>query len=189
MTPKRIPLLHAIAAAALIGLLTTPARAADDPQAPVREVMRLQMSQVSASEARRREDEGPFAPSALARFYTRGFTSAYRAARAAIQEAEDPFETDPIDGGQDSCPYDKIGMTTAPPKSEPKAGRAVVSVRFQNRQCMSGTDAERATVTTTLFDVTREGGEWRIDDVRLDGKSFKQGLIDGAKRHGKTVGR
>jgi hypothetical protein len=147
---------------------------ADDPATPVREIIKLRAWEIVSYD----RGVSPFGRDALARFYTRSFLAAYRPARRLIVEAEDPFATDPIVGGQDSCPLNNIKFDVIP------AGRGQASVQasFLARECMSGTEQERRQRTTTNFDVKLENGRWRVDDIVLEGVSFKQGLVAGAER-------
>jgi hypothetical protein len=146
----------------------------DAAAVPVVEIMRIVSWRRAAFDQTIREYTAP----SLQRFYTARFRNAYREARRVIREAEDPFVTDPIIGGQDSCALDDIRFEI----ERTTARQQTVYVSFRAAQCMSGTPEERQTKTTTVFHVVRQSGIWRIDDIVLKGVSFRQGLIDGAAR-------
>ncbi len=165
-------------------VLCSPCRAADDPAAPVREIMRLEMWTIAAG---RREEsvEDPFTPAALERLYTKSFAAAYRAARAKVKGADPPFDRDPILDGPASCPLNGVTLTTL----SPGAFHARVKVEFMSAWCVArGEDAARRDgVTTTFFEVYNENDEWRVDDIRREDASFRDALIAAAPDAGKEA--
>src|SRR5262245_2129300 len=149
--------------------MTGPCAAADDPAAPVREVMRLAMWSVAAE--RNTGGDGPFSADALESLYSKSFATLYAAARRKIPGAQPPFDRDPISDGPAECPLKDVILTVL----SPGAFHARVRAEFKTAWCIDpGQDpARRDRVTMTTFEMANEDEEWRVDDIRRGDWSFR----------------
>ena len=176
--PSRL-ILAAVAAALAV---CNPACADEDPAAPVREVMRLVMWTIAAGG--RDAADGPFTTAALDAHYTKSFAALYGAARAAVKGEAAPFDRDPILDGKAACPLKDITLTPI----SPGAFHARIKVEFRSAWCEVPFDdaAPRDRLTTTFFEVYNEN-EWRVDDIRREDFSFRDGLTAAAPDGGKPA--
>ncbi len=137
-----------------------PAAAEDDPVALVKDLLRLEMWMISASDP---GEDQPFSDSALVRFYTPALTGAYLAVMERQRVRNEPMlNGDPITGRQEYCPLRDIAVGLAAP---PTADAATVIASFRSQWCYpEAGEAVAGEVTDLAFVLVQVDGGWRIDD-------------------------
>lgn len=146
--------------AAALFVLSAGSAFAADPTVPVREVMNVAAGNWAAENP---TDDEVFSEDRLKRLFSADFAKAYREASKHpaydLPEGEttgNPFDYDPIAGGQDGCAFENIRVEND--------GDGQVTALFNNRQCF-GDDPAYKEDTVLIFHVQTEGGREVIDDI------------------------
>jgi hypothetical protein len=104
----------------------------------------------------------PFGEEELLRLYTRDLALAYVDVMERQAALNMPLlDGDPITGHQEYCPLRNITANETARSAE----AAEVTVTFESQWCFADAPAQiRGEVTTIVFALVTEGGEWRIAD-------------------------
>jgi hypothetical protein len=155
-----------VAAAAGIASSAHAQDVSDDPEALVRELMRLEIWSLSATDA---GEEVPFSPSSLARFFTPEFAAAYEAVMQKQERIQEPLiDGDLILNSQEYCPIVdvSVGRLGAAPND------ALVQVHFRSQWCWSDVPREVSErVSLVEFMLVRGEDGWRINDFGSGGSA------------------
>jgi hypothetical protein len=124
-----------------------------------------------------------FSKKRLDRLYSRSFVNLYRAAWKKQESDENGgylLGSDPVTGGQDSCPMKDLKIETM----DPDFIYVNVIARFRVVYCF-GNPGDEKRVTTLKFVTILEDGAFKIDDIlQLDGDKVKYSLKDELKALG-----
>ncbi len=149
---------------------------AADMTAPVREVVNTAAKSWDGQDG---DAEDVFSEDRLTRLFSVDFARTYREAthHPAMDPPEgettgNPFDYDPIAGGQDGCAFEDIRVEDD--------GEGQVTALFKNHKCF-GKDAANQNDTVLIFHVKTEKGHAVIDDIYpvengQSGKSIKDEL-------------
>jgi hypothetical protein len=146
-------------AAAGISFAARAEEATSDPEALVRELMRLELWSVASPEA---GEDQPFSETSLDRFFTPEFAEAYRAVMDRQQQRNEPLiDGDLILDSQEYCPpieidLDHLGVG---------GSTAIIQVNFRTQWCWSDVPADvTERVDSVQFHLVHGEGGWRIAD-------------------------
>ncbi|MCA1299502.1 hypothetical protein [Stappia indica] len=159
-----------VAALALSGTLLSATARADDPLAPVAEVMRITAGNWADDGS---EPQELFTEERLDRLFSRDFVARYRAAAAfpAMEAGTSPFDYDVIVNAQDGCPLTDLSIARAEDaKTDEAAGSrapAMVIARFNATACFEEAPEAQA-LSEVRFTIVNEDGRSVIDDIRTD---------------------
>jgi hypothetical protein len=124
-----------------------------------------------------------FSKKRLNRLYTTSFVNLYRAAWKKQESDENGgylLGSDPIIGGQDSCPMKDLKIET----KDPDFIYVNTIARFRAAYCF-GNPGDDKRVTTVRFVTILEGGVFKIDDIQqMDGDKATTSLKDELKALG-----
>lgn len=161
-------MIRSILIATLLGGVSVAAKAqgADDPEALVRELMRLELWAISASDV---GEDHPFSETSLARFFTPEFAAAYDAVMDRQEAIHEPLiDGDLILNSQEYCPIVDISVQRI--GSAPND--AVVEVHFRSQWCWVDIPREISErVDSVQFVLARTADGWRIDDFGSGGSA------------------
>jgi hypothetical protein len=118
-----------------------------------------------------------FSKKRLNRLYSTSFVNLYRAAWKKQQADENGgylLDSDPIIGGQDSCPMKDLKIQTM----DPDFVYVNTIARFRAAYCF-GNPGDAKRVTTVKFVTILEGGAFKIDDIQqMDGDKVTSSVKD-----------
>jgi hypothetical protein len=162
-------MFRAVLLAAVAAGVSVAARAqgvTDDPEALVRELMRLELWSVAMPEP---GEEQPFSETSLARFFTPEFADAYRAVMDRQEQRNEPLiDGDLILNSQEYCPPIDIDLDHLGNGSS----AAIVQVSFRTQWCWSGIPPEiTERIDAVQFHLTKGEDGWRIADFDAAGES------------------
>ncbi len=142
------------------------AQAADDPEALVRELMRLELWAISASDV---GEDHPFSETSLARFFTPEFATAYDAVMDRQEATHEPLiDGDLILNSQEYCPIVDVSVQRI--GSAPND--AVVEVHFRSQWCWVDIPREiNERIDSVQFVLVRNADGWKIDDFGSGGSA------------------
>jgi len=154
------------AAAAGVSFTASAQDASDDPEALIRELMRLELWSIATLDA---GEEQPFSETSLDRFFTPEFADAYRAVMDRQEQRNEPLiDGDLILNSQEYCPPVEIDLDHL----GNSANAAIVQVSFRTQWCWSGVPNEiTRRIDAVQFHLTKGEGGWRIEDFDIAGGS------------------
>lgn len=164
---RRLVAALALPGLVLSGTLLSVTARADDPIAPVTEVMRITAGNWANDGSAPQE---LFTEERLTRLFSRDFAARYRAAAAfpAVEGGTSPFDYDVIVNAQDGCPLTDLSIAPAEgaKTDEAAASDTPISViaRFNATACFEEAP-EVQTLSEVRFTIIDEDGRSVIDDI------------------------
>ncbi|GGF03789.1 hypothetical protein H1W37_09660 [Stappia taiwanensis] len=169
----------ALSGTLLSGTLLSATVRAEDPLAPVAEVMRITAGNWADDGS---EPQELFTEERLDRLFSRDFSARYRAAAAfpAMEGGTSPFDYDVIVNAQDGCPLTDLSIArTEDGKTGEAAGSGaptLIVARFNATACFNEASEVQAP-SEVRFTIIDEDGRSVIDDIQTEADNEEFGSL------------